>query len=80
MPRETILNRLQKFKSFVYEKVVWRVSGQSIDVHLRARKNSRPICASCRRPGPVYDHQREARRFEFVPPCIGELPMTRGAT
>ena len=67
MPLETILNQLQKFKSFVYEKVVWREPGQSIDVHIRARRNSRPICSECRTPGPIYDHQRSARRFEFVP-------------
>jgi transposase len=67
MPLETILNRLHKFKSFVYGKVVWKEPGQSIDVHIRPRKNSRPVCSSCRQPGPVYDHQPEARRFEFVP-------------
>lgn len=67
MPVETILNRLQKFKSFVYAKVVWSASGQELEVHIRARKNSRPVCSACRRPGPIYDHQRKARRFAFVP-------------
>lgn len=67
MPLETILNRLHKFKSFVYTKVVWGEPGRSIDMHIRPRKNSRPVCSSCRRPGPVYDHQPNPRRFEFVP-------------
>jgi len=67
MPLETILNRLHKFKSFVYAKVVWSVAGRELEVHIRPRKNSRPVCSACRQPGPVYDHQRNERRFEFVP-------------
>ncbi len=67
MPLKSILNQLQKFKSFVYANVVWSASGQELEVHLRPRKNSRPVCVECRRPGPIYDHQRQARRFEFVP-------------
>jgi transposase len=67
MPLETILNRLQKFKSFVYARVVWAASGLELEVHIRPRKNARPVCSACRQPGAVYDHQPSVRRFEFVP-------------
>ena len=67
MPLETILNRLQKFKSFVYESVCWSKDQSALEIHLRPRKHSRPVCSECGRPGAVYDHQRTDRRFEFVP-------------
>jgi transposase len=67
MPLTTILNRLHKFKSFVYSRVIWSHNGTDLEVHLRPRKNSRPVCSGCRRPGATYDHQPTPRRFEFVP-------------
>nr|VFK44611.1 MAG: Transposase [Candidatus Kentron sp. SD] len=67
---KTILNRVQKFKSFVYGEVRWAEDEReaAIDVELRPRKNSRPLCPECghrhRRPG--YD-KRPTQRFEFIP-------------
>ena len=68
MQLKTILNRVEPFKSFVYGKVRW-VEGTerpTIEVEVHARKNGRPICSGCGRPGPGYDRLPE-RRFEFVP-------------
>jgi transposase len=31
------------------------------------RKNGRAICSGCHQPGTVYDHQPQARYFEFIP-------------
>ena len=52
MQIKTILNRVQKFNSFVYGKVRWAKGEQeaAIDVELRPRKNSRPICPKCGHP------------------------------
>lgn len=36
-------------------------------VDIEARKNSRPICSGCHKPGSTYDHQPQPRYFEFVP-------------
>jgi len=68
MQLKTILNRVEPFKSFVYGKVRWVAGTErpAIEVEIHARKNGRPICADCGRPGPGYDHLPE-RRFEFVP-------------
>jgi transposase len=65
---QTILNRVEKFKSFVYGRVSWEEDKGSpvVVVELQPRKNSRPLCSGCGRPGPVYDRLEE-RRFEFVP-------------
>lgn len=65
---KTILNRVQKFKSFVYTTVRWVDSEQTpaLEVEVRERSNSRPVCSVCARPGPGYD-RLSARRFEFVP-------------
>ena len=69
MQLKTILNRVYKFKSFVYERVEW---GEPEGEHLtliatvEARANSRPICSGCGKPGPRYD-RLPARRFEFIP-------------
>ena len=38
----------------------------ALDVHIRPRRGSRPVCSASGCKGAVYDTQ-EARRFEFVP-------------
>jgi transposase len=68
MQIKTILNRVQKFKSFVYGAVRWveREATPALEVELHPRANSRGICSGCGRNRPGYD--RLARRcFEFVP-------------
>lgn len=68
MQIKTILNRVQKFRSFVYGAVRW-VEGEAtpaLEVELHPRAHSRGICSGCGRDRPGYD--RLARRcFEFVP-------------
>nr|VFK10680.1 MAG: hypothetical protein BECKLPF1236A_GA0070988_100422 [Candidatus Kentron sp. LPFa] len=68
MQIKTILNRVQKFNSFVYGKVCWAEGEReaAIDVELRPRKNSRPICPKCGHRRPGYDKQ-PTQRFEFIP-------------
>ncbi len=65
---QTILNRVEKFKSFVYSnaRLEEQEDGPALVVKVLPRKNSRPHCSGCGRPGAVYDHLPE-RRFEFVP-------------
>jgi transposase len=66
---KTILNRVQKFKSFVYSAVRW-IEGPggepAIEAELRPRTNSRARCSICDGEAPGYDRLPE-RRFEFVP-------------
>src|SRR5208283_2206948 len=65
---KTILNKIEKFKSFVYKKT-WLESveeGQSIMVRVLARKNSRGECAHCGKSCPTYDTQA-MRIYEYVP-------------
>jgi transposase len=68
MQLKTILNRVQKFKSFVYESVKWSESAGELVlfVHIVARARSSPICSVCGRQSPGYD-TLETRQFEFVP-------------
>ena len=65
---KSLLNQLEKHKGFVYQKV--KLTGNSssltLEVLIKPRKNSRPICSGCGRQGPGYDTLPE-RRFEFVP-------------
>ena len=68
MQLNTILNRVEPFKSFVYGKARW-VEGTgrpTLEVEVRARKNGRAICSGCGHPGPGYDRLPQ-RRFDFVP-------------
>jgi transposase len=67
MQLQTILNKVQKFKGYVYENVTLSQDGKKLDVQIRPRKGSSPTCSGCGRKGPVYDHLPKARRFEFVP-------------
>jgi transposase len=68
MQLKTILNRVQKFKSFVYGNTVWvEYEGRfALLIEILARAHSRPSCSGCGRRGPGYD-TLEPRRFEFVP-------------
>ncbi len=52
MQMKTVLNRVHKVKGFVYEKV--RFVGDGIEVGIRPRKRSRPICSGCDRVGPGF--------------------------
>ena len=65
---QTILNRVEKFKSFVYADATLeeRAGGPALVVRVRPRKNGRPHYSGCGRTGPAYDRLGE-RRFEFVP-------------
>jgi transposase len=68
MQLQTILNHVEKHKSFVYGKVSWAGRGKErdLEVVVHARKNSRPRCSGCHKLRPGYD-VLPARRFEFVP-------------
>jgi transposase len=68
MQIKTILNRVQKHRSFVYGEARLHDDGGrlTLDVGLRARENGRPICSGCACPRPGYD-TLSPRRFEFVP-------------
>jgi len=68
MQVKSILNRIQIHKGFVYGKVSYREGGNrlTLEVEIRARKGSRPICSGCGKAGPGYDTQT-MRHFEFVP-------------
>ncbi len=68
MQLTTILNRVQRYKSFVYKHCEWEEHAirPTLLVTVEHRQNSRPICSGCGRRGGCYDRLAE-RRFEFVP-------------
>lgn len=62
---KTILNRCHPLKSFVYGPVA--LVGNVIHVEVAPRRNSRPRCGVCLRPGATYDTARRPRLFAFIP-------------
>lgn len=68
MQLKTILNRVEPFKSFVYQQArfVETDDGCEIEVTIVPRANGRPTCSGCGRQAPGYD-RLPARRFAFVP-------------
>lgn len=68
MQLKTILNHVEKHKSFVYAEIRFCGKGDdlALEVSVLPRRNSRPVCSGCRKRGPQYDCLK-ARRFEFVP-------------
>jgi transposase len=69
MQVKTILNRVQKFKSFVYGKINLLdidTNNYVILIDVDARANSKPICSGCGQTCPGYD-TLPPRKFEFVP-------------
>lgn len=64
---KTILNRIEKQPGFVYDRCKLRQDGRlTLEITLRPKRGSRPICSGCGRKGPGYDTLAQ-RRFEFVP-------------
>ena len=65
---QRILNRVQKFQSFVYgeARLVDEFPRPALEVMVRPRANSRPICSGCGRKRSGYD-RLGVRRYEFVP-------------
>ena len=68
MQLKTVLNSIEKHKSFVYGEARWSKDATtvSIEFDVQARRNSKPVCSGCGRKRPGYD-RLEARRFEYVP-------------
>jgi len=68
MQVKSILNRIQIHKGFVYGRAILRdqTGRLSLEIEIRARKGSWPVCSGCGKPGPSYDTQPR-RWFEFVP-------------
>lgn len=65
----TILNRVERYKGFVYGDVELVSCGERlerIEVHIRPRRGSRGACSECGRRCAGYDQLGE-RRFDYVP-------------
>jgi transposase len=62
----TVLNHCQHFPGFVYEKARLCRDEGTIEIDVRPRRGSKPVCSHCHRSGRGYDHLG-VRRFEFVP-------------
>jgi transposase len=73
---KTLLNKVHRLKSFVYQSV--KMIGQGDKARIVAtiipRSNSRPICSGCQKRRPGYDHMPSPREFDFIP--IWSIPVT----
>jgi len=65
---KTILNKIEKFKSFVYGTTYWeeRAGEKSLVIELHSRKNSQGECCICGKWCSTYDTQ-PFRYYEYVP-------------
>lgn len=61
-----LLNECYHFPGFVYENTRLTENKKVVEVDVRERVRSKPICSVCHEPGPCYDHL-SCRRFEFIP-------------
>lgn len=65
---KTILNRIEKFKGFVYRRVYFSGTQAKprLDIEIEPRRNSRGACSGCGHQYATYDTQPE-REYEYVP-------------
>jgi transposase len=61
-----LLNQCQHFPGFVYQKARLCPQSLSIEIDVRSRRGSKPVCSSCHQRGTAYD-LLSLRRFEFIP-------------
>lgn len=68
MQLKSILNRIQFHHGFVFGSIhlVEKATRLLLEIEIRPRKGSRPLCSVCGNPGPGYD-TLQVRRFEYVP-------------
>jgi transposase len=68
MQVKTVLNRIEKYQSFVYGKIhlIENDRQLELEVEVQPRLNSRPVCSGCGQKVSGYD-TLPTRRFEFVP-------------
>lgn len=68
MQLKTILNFVERHKSFVYQEARWAdpETKTAIEIPIEPRANGRAICSICRDAAPGYD-RLPPRRFEYVP-------------
>lgn len=50
----------------MYENALVGPETNSIEIGIRPRRGTKPVCSGCHQPGACYDHL-SVRRFEFVP-------------
>src|SRR5215813_1227570 len=62
----TLLNHCEHFSGFVYDKARLCQHSRTIEIEMRPRRGSKPVCSGCHERGTAYD-QLGLRRFEFVP-------------
>jgi transposase len=61
-----LLNACHHFPGFVYQGARLCEASKTIEIDVRPRQGSKPICSGCQKPGPGYDTLTR-RRFEFIP-------------
>ena len=68
MQIKTILNRIEKYQSFVYgdPTLLEQTEQLVLEVPIHPRANSGPVCSGCGHKRPGYD-TLGPRRFEFIP-------------
>jgi len=65
---KTLLNKVERFKSFIYgDCQLSAIDGfDALIIDIKPRRNSKPECPECGKRGKTYD-TRPARLFEYVP-------------
>ena len=65
---KSILNQVEKYKDFVYERVRWQGEGRerALRVEVRERAHCPGRCSECGERCPGYD-RLSTRQFEYVP-------------
>jgi transposase len=69
---KTIVNHVERHKSFVYQEARWADSKTAVEIPIEPRANGRAICSGYGKRRPGYD-RLPPRRFEYVP--LWQIPV-----
>ena len=71
----TILNKYERYKSFVYTNEFFEKhkNQEALIIQIEPRKNSKPTCSGCHQKHSTYDHQSKSRDFAF--PLLWGTPV-----
>jgi transposase len=65
---KTLLNKVERFKSFIYGDARFKTvkGSEALVIDIKARRNSKPACPECGKRGKVHGLQK-LRLYEYVP-------------
>lgn len=76
---KTLLNYVTNFKGFVFQDTQLDRERNRLLIQVVPRKNSKPVCSRCGRPGSTYDHLKKVLKSISLRPVFSSTKLLKSA-